>query len=245
MLPVLQIGPVALQLPGLIWLLGLWIGLTLTEQYAKSRKLEVNNFFNLSLVVLVSGIIGARLGYAAMYSQAFLADPISLVSLNLGLFDVGSGLAVGLLAGFVYGRRKAMHLWVTLDIFVPLFAVLMVSAALANLASGNGFGAPTDKPWGIQLWGAMRHPTQIYEALAGLLIFLAIGYGKRQAEMLRPGTLFFIFLALCAIGRIFLEAFRGDSYLLPGGLRAAQVFAWITLAVSLWWLGNKAKQSPA
>jgi phosphatidylglycerol---prolipoprotein diacylglyceryl transferase len=245
MLPILQIGPVALQLPGLIWLLGLWIGLSLAEHHAILRKENPNNIYNLSLITLISGIIGARLGYAAMYPQAFIADPISLISLNLGLFDISSGLAVGTVAGLVYGRRKFLKLWNTLDILTPAFAVMLISAALANLASGSGFGSPTDVPWAIQLWGTMRHPVQIYEAIASTIIFLLIWYGKLLVMPSRAGTLFFTFLALSAGERIFLEAFRGDSYILPGGLRLEQITAWIILAVSLWWLGNEAKTSPS
>jgi phosphatidylglycerol---prolipoprotein diacylglyceryl transferase len=244
MLPILQIGPVALQLPGLIWLLGLWIGLSLAEHHAKLRKVNPNNIYNLSLITLISGIIGARLGYAAMYPQAFIADPISLISLNLGLFDMGSGLAVGTVAGLVYGRRKSLNLWNTLDVLTPTFAVMQISAALANLASGSGFGSPTDVPWAIQLWGTMRHPVQIYEALVSTMIFLLIWYGKLQVNMSRTGALFFTFLALSTGERIFLEAFRGDSYILPGGLRLEQLTAWVILAVSLWWLGKEAKTSP-
>jgi len=45
--------------------------------------------------------------------------------------------------------------------------------------------------------------------------------------------LFLAFLALAAGSRLFLEAFRGDSALILGGIRAAQLAAWAILAAAL------------
>jgi prolipoprotein diacylglyceryltransferase len=54
---------------------------------------------------------------------------------------------------------------------------------------------------------------------------------------------FLSFVASSALARLFLEAFRGDSLLLAGGLRAAQVEAWIILAASLYGLYRLQKKS--
>jgi prolipoprotein diacylglyceryltransferase len=80
------------------------------------------------------------------------------------------------------------------------------------------------------LWNAARHPSQIYELLASLLIFCLLWFNKAN---LRPGLLFLNFAALTAGARLFLEAFRGDSTLIFGGLRLAQIIAWAILAVAL------------
>ena len=85
-------------------------------------------------------------------------------------------------------------------------------------------------PWGIDLWNATRHPTQIYELIAALVIFGLLWF--RKTDRL-PGSGFFLFAALTAGARLFLEAFRGDSILIFNGLRLAQIMAWIVLAVSL------------
>jgi thiol-disulfide isomerase/thioredoxin len=54
-----------------------------------------------------------------------------------------------------------------------------------------------------------------------------------------PTTL--LFLALYSGQRVFLEAFRGDSLLLPGGWRAAQVIGLVVLGVSLVALARRAE----
>jgi phosphatidylglycerol:prolipoprotein diacylglycerol transferase len=118
--------------------------------------------------------------------------------------------------------------WNSLDALVPFFAVLAVGIGFQHLAAGTAFGQPTSVPWAIHLWSADRHPSQIYEILFSLTVLLFIWASKFR---FRPGVMFVLFAALTAGGRIFLEAFRGDSTLLLGGFRQAQVFAWIILAL--------------
>ena len=85
-------------------------------------------------------------------------------------------------------------------------------------------------PWGIELWNATRHPTQIYELIASLLVCGLIWFRKMDSL---PGSDFLLFAALMAGTRLFLEAFRGDSTLVLGGIRLAQVIAWLVLAIAL------------
>jgi phosphatidylglycerol:prolipoprotein diacylglycerol transferase len=111
----------------------------------------------------------------------------------------------------------------------PLFATLAIGGSLSHLGAGTAFGSPTDLPWGIELWSATRHPAQIYELIASLLILGLIWFRKIDSP---PGTLFLTFTALTAAARLFLEAFRGDSTLIFDGVRFAQVIAWIVLAAA-------------
>ncbi len=236
MLPILHIGPLAIQLPGLIYLLGLWIGMLWTERQAARRLMDANVLYNLVFYTLAAGVIGARLSFAAQNIAAFTASPLSLFSLNPGLFDPWGGLGTGLIVALIYGNRKQLNWWVTLDALVPLGAVFMAAIPLANLASGNGYGKPTDLPWGIDLWGAQRHPTQIYESTAAIVILIFFWRAEVFFSRLKAGEKFLSFVSISAFARILLEMFRGDSSFLPLGLRTNQVIAWLVLAAALWGL---------
>jgi phosphatidylglycerol---prolipoprotein diacylglyceryl transferase len=241
MFPILPIGPLALPAPGMAILIGLWLGLTLAEKNAPRFGIKPVDLYNLVLLMLLSGIIGARLAYILHYPAAFAGNLTSVFSLNLGMLDPWGGLLVGLLVGLIYGQRKRMPLWSTLDALTPMLAVFMLALGFAHLASGAAFGAPADLPWSIDLWGARRHPTQVYEIFAAALILALTWPGRGAIRPARPGVYFLSFTALTAGARLFLEAFRGDSQLILAGLRSAQVIAWATLALCLgliYWMNN-------
>jgi phosphatidylglycerol:prolipoprotein diacylglycerol transferase len=231
MLPVLQIGPLALPTARLLWLLGIFLGISLMERFARRRGENADLLANLILLGGVIGMVSARLAYAAVHFGLFVDNPAALVSLDPGLLDPWAGLAGGALAALVYGQRKGMRFWATLDALTPLLALLAVFVALAHAASGAAFGAATDLPWGIELWGAVRHPSQLYAALgAGAILFLL---WKRFALPGSGGRTFLAFAALTCGLAVFLAAFRGDSRLVLGGIRQEQVLALAGLGLSL------------
>ncbi len=238
MFPIVQIGPVALQIPGLVLLVGLWIGLTLSERRARRRGEDPGHVYNLVFISLITGVIGARLSYAATYPNAFTTNPRSLVSLNPGLLDPLAGVLIAAAAAAIYLFRKNLPLWSTLDALTPLFAVMGIAIGISHFASGSAFGISTQVPWGIQLWGATRHPTQIYEIILATFTLIAIMFLDRTSWSLTPGNIFLSFISLSAVSRLFLEAYRGDSILLDSGFRIAQVISWLLLAACLVLLGK-------
>ncbi len=238
MLPTFQIGPVSIQTPGIVIILSLWIGLSLAERLAPKRHLNPNTLYNLVFITLISGIIGARLVYAVRYLTAFTSHPISIISLNPGLLDLWGGFSFGFVAALIYAQRARLSLWPTLDALTPVFAVLMVGSGFAHLASGDAYGAPTHLPWGIELWGMIRHPTQVYEIVTALTIAIGVWPGSRLMSGKPAGIIFLSFVALNAGSRLFLEAYRGDSQVFANTIRIPQVIAWLVLAVSLWFFGK-------
>ena len=241
MLPVLQIGPVGIPVPAFSLLLGVWLGLSLAERHAPRFGVDGNRLFSLALTALLSGLAGARLAYAARYSRAFIEAPLNLLSPRPELLDPWGGLAAGLIGALIYAQRKEMRLWPTLNALTPAFAVFAVALGISQLASGDAFGAPTAVPWAIELWGARRHPTQIYETLLALLILAACW---PAGPLGRRPDYFLIFTAASALARIFIEAFRGDSVLVFSGFRLAQLAAWLVLAASLWLMGRRFQKGP-
>ena len=242
MLPIIQIGPLALQAPGFFLLISLWVAITLTEKSAKRHELSAETLSNLLLIGLVAGVLGARLAYVARYPEAFANNLGSLFSLNPGLLDLSGGIAAAFISALIYGQRKKLQLWQTLDALVPFFGMLAIGLALANAASGNAFGMESDLPWAIELWGAKRHPSQIYELIAAF-VTLNLLYPPKANTQPGSGKNFLTFIAITAGYRLFLEAFRGDSHLIFNGIRSAQALALIILAAALWLLDKKSHKN--
>ncbi len=252
MLPILQIGPLALQFPGLIILLGLWLGLSFAEKHVKDHVLRdeqpgngkengpqaitAPTLYNLAVGSLLASILGARLFYILQYTQVFVENPTSIFSLNTSLLDVRGAFLGALIFALYYGQKKSLQFWPVLDALTPAFAFFAIAVHLANLASGNGFGSETQVPWSIQLWGANRHPVQIYEAAAALLILFLLWPGQSRLPITKPGQYFLYFLSMSSASRLLLEAFHGDSRLIAGSFRLVQILAWLILALCFYFL---------
>jgi prolipoprotein diacylglyceryltransferase len=255
-IPVIQIGRVAIQLPGLTLLFGYWMAMWLAAREARRIGLKEDDVYSPGFYAAIAGIIGARLWYVVAHWEAFVGDPLSIVALNLSTLDGTGGLIMGLLAGGIYVWRRKLISARWFDALSPGTALMLATASLANLFSGEAYGAPTTLPWAIMLWDTERHPTQVYEmlaALATLVVLLvalrsqyALAYSTvRQGEATAngesrreashepsPGTVTLLFLALYFSQRVFLEAFRADSVEL-GGWRVVQVIGLVVLGVSL------------
>jgi phosphatidylglycerol---prolipoprotein diacylglyceryl transferase len=229
MLPILQVGPIAVQTSGLILLIGLWVGLSLSEKFSPKRGIASNSLYSLVFTALITAIIAGRITYFLRYPAAFKSSPHSLISINPALFDSESGILFGVVGACVYGYRKGFSFWRTLDAITPLLLVLGVAIGLSHLASGSAFGSAVDLPWSIELWGTRRHPAQIYETLLAVSILIVLWPGRERIASWLAGKYFLSFGALYALARLFVEAFRGDSLTLSYGIRLIQIPAWFVL----------------
>jgi phosphatidylglycerol:prolipoprotein diacylglycerol transferase len=241
-IPVIHIGPVVVQLPGLTLLFGFWVALWLAAREARRAGLNEDDVYTPGLYAVVAGLVGARLWYVVAHREAFAGDPLSIVALNLSTLDATGGLIVGVLvgAGYAWSRRLISARW--LDALAPGVALLLAAVSLANLFSGDAYGLPSTLPWAIMLWDAERHPVQIYEMLAALATMVVLLVAVRRQQT--PGTVTLLFLALYSGQRVFLEAFHAESELLPGGWRAAQVIGLVVLGAALMALARRsAKES--
>jgi len=235
MLPVLPLGPVSLPVPGLLVILGLALGSWWAEKAAPRFGLSPKTVSDVIFYSVLGGVVGARLFMVLRAPEAFRASPLSIVSLNPALLDPIGGVLTGLaVAGWLASRWGIP--WPRLaDALVPFFAVMQVALALRAAARGDMFGLPTDAPWGVLLWGAVRHPTQLYWAAGALLILLWVAHNLRQgaARPWPPGGLFWRFVAWSAAWYVFVAGFRGDSPVSSAGWRLDQVAGVLVLAVAL------------
>jgi len=208
----------------------IWFGLALAEKRTERHGISKEQLNNISFYSLFGYILGGRVLFAMTNISAFTQSPLNLFSINIDLFDPIGGLVIAVLVGLIYGQRQKLPFWGTLDSLTPFFATLAIGLCLSHLAAGTAFGSPTTLPWGIELWNAARHPSQIYELIASLIIFVLLWFRKSDAA---PGIQFLAFTALTAGSSLFLEAFRGDSTLVFGGFRVAQIIAWVMLIITL------------
>lgn len=235
MFPVIDLGPLAIQAPGLILLLSLWLGTWLTGKFAAAIGTNGDAIENSVLFGLIAGILGARIGFMAQNPSVFLSNPLSLISLTPSMLNTGFGLLVGGLTAYILAQKKHLPLWPTLDTLSPLVILMFVGVHLANFANGNAFGLPASLPWAIDLWNAMRHPVQLYAVILGALLTLWTLFhtkGFNTTGFMRSGMM--IGLTMAGLGGItvFTRAFVAEKLLL-GRFDLVQLIGFLPVSGSL------------
>jgi len=230
MFPIINIGPLAIQAGGLILLLSLWIGTWLTSKFAEQLQTNGGAIESAILISLVSGIIGARLGFMLQNPIVFVNKPLSVFSLTPSMLNINFGLLIGALAAFIFAQKKHLPLLPTLDTLSPLMLLLFAGIHLANLANGNEYGLATTLSWGITLWNAVRHPVQLYALIliAVLLVWLTLQTrGYQSTGFMHSGVLFLIVVAGLGLSGIISYAFIAEKISIAG----IDIRQWISFLV--------------
>lgn len=227
MYPIIRLGGLSVQSYGLVLLAAFWLGLYVAGREAERLELGSDVPWNFGTYSLIAGLVGARLWYVLTNLEAYWLDWRQVLALNTGTLAFREGAIIGLLVGLGYLRRQEVSLPAFADALAPGLAAALALASFGAFLNGDAYGAPTSLPLAVYLWGERRHPTQLYEMGAALII-LAILWRWRAREPY-PGFLFLLGLLLYAAARLSLEAFRGDSLLMVGGLRVVQVVSLATV----------------
>lgn len=201
------IGPVEVRYYGLMWALGFIISAYIISNIMKREGYPEKTFDSFFWYALLSTVIGSRLGHCLFYAPGYyLTHPIEILYIHQGGM-ASHGAAVGLLVGlWLFSRKKKIpYIW-SLDRIGILVAISGALVRIGNFMNSEIFGRPTSLPWGVEFvlsneWNTLYkglpcHPTQLYEALAYLIIFVVflwLYYRKNLAQR-RPGAMFGIFL---------------------------------------------------
>ena len=231
MFPVLNIGPLAIQSAGLILILGIWIGLTWAEKEAGRHQINPDLIFSVLFLVFAISLVSARFGYAVIHLDSYKNHWLDVFSLNFHSMDWPSAFLFGILALFIYVQRKKIPVWSFLDSLVPFFLSLNSALAVASLATLSAFGSETTVPWGIEVYGTLRHPVQVYHLLFALgMVFLFWPARKRimgiARKQLLPGGEFSLFLMIFSLGMMVVQTFRAE---IPLGFLSVNLYHWVGL----------------
>lgn len=218
----------------LAFLAGLWTASRrgLRDGFAPEKILDLGPW------LIVGTIIGARALYVATYWQeSFASQPITEIFMiqHGGLVYYG-GLVGASLGGILYSRLKKLPLWRLADALAPSIALGYVFGRIGCLLNGCCYGSVCDLPWAIhfpeghETYPHGVHPTQIYDSLLNLVLYLALAWLYRRKKF--DGQIFALYLMCYAVTRSIVETFRGDydaahrhSGLTPAHLVSIGIFA--------------------
>jgi phosphatidylglycerol:prolipoprotein diacylglycerol transferase len=230
MIPTLSIGPIALPTYPFSILLALWVGMWLTARRANRLGLDGDHAYNAGLYGLIAGILGARLWFVLSHWENYAPDISQAFSLSRGALAVPEGLLIAGLVVLIYLQRQRVPLGTFFDAAAPALALALALINVGAFLGGVAPGTPTDRPWAIALAGTPRHPVQLYQALAGLLLAAGLTAWPYRPW---PGFQFWLFVAGYASARLGLEIFRASPEIIGDGFLAVQLGSLVSVVVAL------------
>lgn len=203
---------------GIFWALAFIAGIYFFTNFVRREKLPERLVDSIFWCATLLGIIGARLGHCLFYEpEVYLADPLKMLNIREGGM-ASHGAAIGFILGLIlFSRLNKISFWWAADrIMVPV-AIGGAGVRLGNLMNSEIYGRPTDLPWGFIFERngetVAMHPTQIYEALCYILVFVVLLwlYYKKDAGRKHPALMAGVGLIGIFLSRILLEFIKNDQ----------------------------------
>lgn len=224
MKPILfQCGRFTVYTYGVFVAIAFFVATYLLSRQARRRHLDENQMYNLCFVLLVSGLIGARLFYIGLNWDFFKTNMTEMFMLQHGGLVWFGGLIGALTAGLLFLKHYKMNIIATLDLLAPYVALVQAIGRIGCFFNGCCYGKESSFGFYVPAQHARLFPSQLLDSFTLLIIFVVLRFVQ---EKRKGGEVFFLYLILASLQRFFMEFFRGDERPFYG---AFSIFQWISL----------------
>jgi len=216
--------------PAFMYALAMLIGLLVFVTRSQRRTLSGYHALGAAIAAMAGGLIGARLFYLVLHVNRLFSNPGILFDVSGGTASWG-GYIGGVLAFWLYLviHRQPVRLYT--DVLASCVALGPLIGRWSCFLNGCCFGKLTSVPWAIvyphgsYAFAAQArqglvdplaasslplHPLPIYLSINGLALFLLFSWLWKQNK-LPAGFLFWLYWAVYAFSRFFLEYFRDSN----------------------------------
>ena len=186
---------------------------TINNKY-NFKQVEISQFSDLIIYLIIGIILGGRLGYILFYNFDYYSENFSeIFKIWKGGMSFHGGLIGIIISTIIFSNKIKTNFLKFTDIIACVAPIGILFGRIANFINGELYGKITNVPWGVIFPDAgniSRHPSQLYEAaLEGIVLFLIINFLALKKEFLyKAGFISSFFLIFYSILRIFAEIFR-------------------------------------
>ena len=226
-------GLFSIRYYSLLFALGLFLGYALVRDFWFKEQLRKELLDNLAIYIFLATIIGARLGHCLFYEPSYyLTHPLEIILpfklMNgeiqftgfQGLASHGGILAV-FLSIYLFSKKYRARFYSILDKVAVGGSLTAVFIRLGNFMNSEILGIPTNSNYGVVFLrydNVARHPAQLYEAVAYLIIFIGLFILYKSKKRNTPGLIFGIFFTTLFISRFIIEYFKIDQVRFEEGM---------------------------
>lgn len=228
-----SIGSFTIRYYSMWWLIGLAAAYFILNKLYKQQGLNEKDFDRLIIYAFVGIFVGARLGHFLFYDPIyFITRPLEIILPiardasghyhfigYAGLASHGGTLGL-MLALWLYARKTKINLWQTLDNIAIATPITACCIRMGNFWNSEIIGNPTGGDWGIifsQVDNIARHPSQLYEAIAYIFIFIiGILLYKFIGKKVHRGFFFGYCLTTIFVSRFIIEFSKINNGIFEG-----------------------------
>ncbi|MBP3543547.1 MAG: prolipoprotein diacylglyceryl transferase [Lachnospiraceae bacterium] len=230
-----SIGPITIYGFGLMIALGVLAAYWNTERLAKKGGLNSDPVFNILIIGVGFGILGAKLLYYVTIIDEIIANPKLLLDIQQG-FVVYGGIILGIASAALYCKKKKLPFFNYLDCAAPSIALAQGFGRIGCFLAGCCYGTQMDCPISITFTNSAYAPNNVplfpsqlvSSAFDFVHFFILCALFKRNQK---PGKIGAYYLVFYSIGRFAIEFFRGD--LERGNVGALSTSQFISLFVAV------------
>lgn len=208
-LTTISLGPVTIQVWGLMVALGILAGAWAAARMARHRGQDEKIIWDLSVWVIVGAFAMARV-FMVLYEPAqYLADPLELFAIWHGGFSVIGGFLGAAIAGIWFLRRKRVDVYAYADTAVFGLPLGLFIGRIGCFLIHDHPGTLTDFALGVKYPDGVRHDHGLYLSINGLALFLVFLWLARRGA--KTGAYLIVFLIWYGIVRFFLDFLRATN----------------------------------
>ena len=195
-------------------LIGWWFGkkIIVRKFENSSKRFNLKEFDDLITYIIISLIIGGRIGYIVFYNiEYYISNPLDIFKIWEGGMSFHGSL-IGIIIGtYLFSIKRKISALILLDVIACVSPIGIFFGRVANFINGELVGKITDVSWSVvfpTIDMMPRHPSQLYEAfLEGIILFLILNTFISKKNY-KTGSCSYLFLITYGFFRIISEFFR-------------------------------------
>ena len=234
---------------GIAVVIGMVLGLFIMSREAKRLGENEEKYWDMGIIMLIAGVIGARIFYVVFAWEYYRDNLLSIFNLRQGGLAIYGGIIGSVITVYIYGKIQKISFPKMIDCIAPGLLIGQVIGRWGNFFNREVFGGYTDNILAMQLpvsavreqseittamWDNLVnisgtefiqvHPTFLYEGLWNIGVFVLLWLYRKHKKF--DGEVFLLYLIGYGVGRFWIEAVRTDQLLISGtNLPVSQVIS--------------------
>ncbi|MBT7654339.1 MAG: prolipoprotein diacylglyceryl transferase [Flavobacteriaceae bacterium] len=217
-----KIGSFGIHYYSLMFIIAFGLGYYMMKKIYDEEKIPLEYLESLFVYMIVSVLLGARLGDVFFYSWDYYQN--HLIEILLPIRDTPTGYTftgfrglashgavIGTLIGLYLYKRKFTHkplLWLLDRVTVPI-AIGASFVRFGNLLNSEIVGKYTNTNFGVVFLNRgeslPRHPAQLYEAIGYIVLFFILKQTYKSEYKNKPGFMLGLFFTGMFVIRFIVE----------------------------------------